>query len=137
MNAEIVQDSLDIMTASSAQEEHEKQEENRQKQQIISEKFVKSYGDESEKFVKSYGDEKINEEEELDMDECIEESDINPSDILKQTMHAQSDLEVRFFKEIFFIILKRIMENVRKIPSLCRLVCLNVSGIPVTLCLTM
>ena len=129
-NSKFENSKFDIMTAPSAQEEHqEKQEslvENRQQQ--ISEKIVKSsYGhDENdrqqkqisdEKLIKSYGDsdenskfdennskfEKCIEEEELDMDENFEESDINPSDLLKQTMHGANDLEVRIIFLNYFL----------------------------------
>ena len=96
-------------------------DENRQQQkQISDEKLIKSYGDsdenskfENSKFENSKFDEnnskfeKCIEEEELDMDENFDQSDINPSDLLKQTMHGGNDLEVRidfliFLKLYFF-----------------------------------
>ena len=92
--AEIVQvDSLDIMTTTSAAEKlcgaPEIEEEKREKQEqnkscVLKEMSVLKENNSNQ------------EEEELDMSECISEKIEEHSDLLKQTMHAvgQNDHEV-------------------------------------------
>ena len=92
--AEIVQvDSLDIMTTTSAAEKlcgaPEIEEEKREKQEQNKSCVLKE--------MSVLKENNSNQEEELDMSECISEKIEEHSDLLKQTMHAvgQNDHEVR------------------------------------------
>ena len=83
--AEIVQvDSLDIMTTTSAAEEHcgapEQENEQREKQERNKSCVLKETS-----VLKEHNSEN---EEELDMSECIAEKIEEHSDLLRQTLHA-------------------------------------------------